>query len=163
MFHPTRPAEFVRAYQIYDWNWSTHAKGNAVQNPAATLIGMAAAPGQKLYPPFSSYDIGEDKPVATDPYQVFLIYAEQNRITLKYDRKDTAATGFMLHVEDICTDPNLLALYTSRNYNNPAKRNTLIALRTRDSFGTARGNQVIVAIRANGSFMDPRSRKDWWK
>ena len=38
----------------------------------------------------------------------------------------------------------------------------LPALRAEQAFGRARGDEIMVSIRDTGSFMDPRSRKDWW-
>jgi hypothetical protein len=29
--------------------------------------------------------------------------------------------------------------------------------------GTSRSDTVLLAMRDKGSFMDPRSRKDWWQ
>jgi hypothetical protein len=57
-------------------------------------------------------------------------------------------------------DPNLLALYRQAD---AAGRASLPALRNGQPLGTASGGQVLVAIRDCGSFLDPRSRKDWWQ
>jgi hypothetical protein len=39
----------------------------------------------------------------------------------------------------------------------------LPALRHDQSFGVARTTEVRLAIRDRGTFLDPRSRKDWWR
>jgi hypothetical protein len=39
----------------------------------------------------------------------------------------------------------------------------LPALRGSQALGRARDASIGVAIRDTGSFMDPRSRKDWWQ
>jgi hypothetical protein len=36
-------------------------------------------------------------------------------------------------------------------------------LQSGQALGRAAGSTVGVAIRDNGMFMDPRSRKDWWR
>ncbi len=57
-------------------------------------------------------------------------------------------------------EPNLLALYEA---SNSAGRAQLPALRPGQAFGRTRGEEIGVAIRDNGTFMDPRSRADWWR
>ena len=42
-------------------------------------------------------------------------------------------------------------------------RDELPALRRSDTIGTALSSSVMVAVRDTGSFMDPRSGKDWWQ
>jgi len=39
----------------------------------------------------------------------------------------------------------------------------LPALRNNQALGQALGFEIKVAIRDAGSFMDPRSQKDWWR
>jgi hypothetical protein len=162
LFKPEKLPSIINLYQVYDWNWGTNNRGSLISNPMVTLLSLASNPGDNLYPPFSTYDIGENLPVSTDPYQVYVLYAEKNRITLKYSRNDTVATGFTLHFEDICVDPNIYNLYVSNNLNIPSNRNALIAIRTRTPFGRSRTGEVKVAIRADGEFKDPRSCIDWW-
>ena len=103
--------------------------------------------------PTSGYNIG-------DGYQVLVLYASTDRITLKYIREDNVVSGYTLHVEGICVEPGLLALYESLN---AAGRQRLPALRGGQAFGRAHDMEVGVAIRDHGTFMDPRSRKDWWR
>jgi hypothetical protein len=54
----------------------------------------------------------------------------------------------------------LLALYRQLN---SAGRVELPALRPGQPFGRAAGGEIDAAIRDSGSFLDPRSRKDWWQ
>jgi hypothetical protein len=68
--------------------------------------------------------------------------------------------GYTLHVEGLCVDPPLLSLYRSWN---AAGRGQLPALQPGQAFGRAASATVGVAIRDSGTFMDPRSRKDWWR
>ena len=65
----------------------------------------------------------------------------------------------MVHIEDVAVDPALLDLY---NQLNAAGRAKLPALHNGETLGVATGATIKVAIRDSGSFLDPRSRKDWW-
>jgi len=79
---------------------------------------------------------------------------------LKYTREDNVVAGYTLHLENICVDANLLALYRQLN---AAGRSELPALRPGQSLGRASGSEIDAAIRDSGAFLDPRSRKDWWQ
>jgi len=79
--------------------------------------------------------------------------------TCSCSASQTIDFGYTLHVENICVEPSLLALYQAMN---AAGRSSLPALRSGQAFGRARG-EIGVAIRDCGAFLDPRSRKDWWK
>jgi hypothetical protein len=89
-----------------------------------------------------------------------VLYASTNRITIKYTNNDNVEQGYTLHVENVCVEPRLLALYQALN---SAGRGRLPALRAGQAFGRALGSEIGVAIRDYGTFMDPRSRKDWWR
>jgi hypothetical protein len=89
-----------------------------------------------------------------------VLYAEQYRLTFTYTDEDSPVNGYLIHVENLCVDPNLLALYQEMH---GAGRNDLPALLTSDSMGTAASHGVRIAVRDSGSFMDPRSGKDWWQ
>jgi hypothetical protein len=143
---------FSRAYRVYDWNWESNGRGPLIDDWPVTLAGLPAVPGETLHVPGSGYEIGSG-------YEVLVLYATENRITLKYTREDNVVYGYTLHVEGVCVEPNLLALY---RYMNAAERGNLPALRARQAFGRAIGGEVGVAIRDTGAFMDPRSRNDWW-
>jgi len=93
-------------------------------------------------------------------YTALVLYASEQRITLGYTRRDSVAPGYAVHLESVCVDPNLLALYRQAN---AAGRGVLPALHNGDVLGTAREGEVLVAVRDRGTFMDPRTRKDWWK
>jgi hypothetical protein len=61
-------------------------------------------------------------------------------------------------------DPNLLALYRAQvDAGGWHVTGQLPALRHNQPLGTAFGAEIQAAIRDNGTFMDPRSHKDWWK
>jgi hypothetical protein len=91
---------------------------------------------------------------------VLVLYANPQRITLKYTREDNVVHGYTLHLEGICVEPRLLALYTTWNNSGRAY---LPALTAGQALGRAQGSEVRVAIRDSGTFLDPRSRKDWWR
>jgi hypothetical protein len=144
---------FSDVYQVYDWDWADERRGDLVTSPEVTLVGMAAALGETVHVPDSGYDIGSG-------YDVLVLYASSERITLKYTREDSVVWGYTVHIEGVCVEPNLLALYDAMN---AAGRDNLPALRGGQAFGRAREGGIIVAIRDTGAFMDPRSRGDWWQ
>ena len=153
LFADPRAPAISADYQVHDWNWSTNSRGAPITNPPVTLMDLAATAGETVHVPDSGYTIGSG-------YEVLVLYAGVNRITLKYTREDNVVQGYTLHIEGICVEPRLLALYEAMN---TAGRGQLPALRAGQAFGRARGNALGVAIRDNGSFLDPRSRKDWWR
>ena len=67
--------------------------------------------------------------------------------------------GYTIHLVGICPEPSLKALYESCD---AAGRGSLPALHGDEPLGRSRGSSFLVAIRDTGSFMDPRSQKDWW-
>ncbi|HEX9922819.1 MAG TPA: hypothetical protein VGD99_09150, partial [Anaerolineae bacterium] len=72
-----------------------------------------------------------------------------------YAREGTVAMGYSVHYLGLYTDPNLLTLYRE------SKGNMLPGLTLDTPIGVA-GDQLIVAIRDNGTFLDARSINDWW-
>jgi len=153
LFADNRTPAFSAVYRVYDWNWNCDCRGPLLTYPEVTLAGLAVTPGETIHVPNSGYTIGSG-------YEVLVLYASSNRITLKYTNNDNVVSGYTLHVEGICVEPRLLALYQAWN---SAGRSRLPALRAGQAFGRARGSEIGVAIRDHGSFMDPRSRKDWWR
>jgi hypothetical protein len=152
LFADQRTPTFSAVYRVYDWDWSCNCRGDPLTDPEVTLAGLAVTPDEVLHVPQSGYTIGSG-------YEVLVLYASDTRITLKYTRDDNVIAGYTLHVENVCVEPRLLALY--RNMNE-AGRGHLPALRAGQAFGRALGNEIGVAIRDYGTFLDPRSRKDWW-
>ncbi len=153
LFGDNRTASFVAAYQVFDWSASCDCRGALVTEPDVTLVGVAAAAGENLRVPPSGYYIGSD-------FQTLVLLADNDRIVLKYTRSDSVVDGYALHVEGIAVDSGLLALYQQANN---AGRGELPALRAGQSIGKAKGSELRIAIRDCGAFMDPRSRKDWWR
>lgn len=153
LFADQRVPVFTTVYQVYDWDWDCDCRGNLLTNFAVTLAGMGVAPGEVLHLPDSGYNIGKG-------YEALVLYATEERITLKYTPEDNVVFGYTIHIENVCVEPSLLALYRAWN---DAGRGKLPALRGGQAFGRARGDEIGVAIRDTGTFMDPRSRKDWWQ
>ncbi len=153
LFADHRTATFRAAYRVYDWDWGCNCRGSLLADWDVTLAGLSATPGETIHVPASGYTIGSG-------YEVLVLYASATRITLKYTREDNVVHGYTLHIEGLCVEPRLLALYQSRN---DAGRGHLPALRAGQALGRARNDEIGVAIRDYGTFMDPRSRKDWWQ
>ena len=153
LFADKRTGVFNSVYQVYDWDWGCNCRGDPLTNWPVTLAGLATTPGETIHVPDSGYSIGSG-------YEVLVLYATAERITLKYTRNDNVILGYTLHVENICVEPRLLALYQA---SDSAGRGRLPALRAGQALGYARGGEIGVAIRDNGTFMDPRSRADWWR
>ncbi len=155
LFQDTRTPTFTVAYRVYDWNWACNCRGAPLTTWDVTLAGMATTKDEIIRVPGSGYDIGR----LPNGFEVMVLYAAPNRVTLKYTREDNVVSGYTVHIENICVEPTLLSLY---NTMNAAGRASLPALYAGQGIGRAVGNQIGVAIRDTGQFMDPRSRKDWW-
>ncbi|HNS53051.1 MAG TPA: hypothetical protein PKO09_17965 [Anaerolineae bacterium] len=153
LFADQRVPLFPSVSQVYDWDWEQNCRGEPLDDWDVTLAGMAVAPGEVLALPDSGYTIGQG-------YEALVLYASETRITLKYTREDNVVYGFTIHVENVCVEPSLLALYRACNDQG---RGQLPALRGNQPFGRAQGTEIGVAIRDAGTFLDPRSRKDWWQ
>lgn len=171
LFADNRAAEFTGAYQVYGWVWDVEecggerygCKGPILYTPwqaNVAVVDMLTEPGEEIYLPARETGI-------LGNYKALVLYAEESRITFVYTREDTVANGYAVHLENICVDPNLLSLYQSR-VNGEGNRIIedglkLPGLRNNDSLGIVPSDRVTVSIRDRGSFMDPRSVKDWWQ
>ncbi len=154
---PGSGASFTQAYRVRDWNWACGdhgCAGDELGQVEVSLLGIAATPGQPLSIPSRGAEI------YGGGYTALVVYADATQLTLVYTREDSVANGYTVHLEEICVDPNLLALYRSANQ---AGRGSLPGLRNGEIVGTAAGGEVAVAVRDRGWFADPRSAKDWWK
>ncbi len=155
LFADQRAPTITAGYRVYDWNWNTNTRGPLLRTYPVTLAGLAATPGETVHVPASGYSIG-----GTQNFEVLVLYADEDSITLKYTRDDNVVQGYTLHLEGLCVEPSLLKLYED---DNAAGRSRLPGLTELQALGRAEGNEVRVAIRDNGTFMDPRSHKDWWQ
>jgi hypothetical protein len=157
LFADKRIPALSNIYRVHQWNWeplpSPGKRGNPITDFDVSLAGFETEVGETIHVPSAGYDIG-------DGCQVLVLYADSNRITLKYTREDSVVSGYAVHIEGVCIEPRLQSLY---NQMNGAGRRQLPALRAGQPFGRARGYEIQVAIRDTGKFMDPRVRKDWWR
>jgi hypothetical protein len=152
LFTTTHAPTFTAVYQVYDWNWPC-CRGDPIQDPPVTLADLAATPGDVVrVPGRSNGDIGNG-------YVALVLYASTNRITLKFTSEDSMVQGYGLHLENICVDSSLLALYQQLNQDG---RHELPALQAGQAVGSVLGTSFGVAVRDTGAFMDPRSHNDWW-
>lgn len=173
---------FTSLFRVYDWYWTSNIRGPVLTEYGATLVGMKTTQGQTVHVPWADYSIGRleertsmahpcdasaaeysalgDAAPLQDGYNVLVLYATRERITFTYTRHDTVACGYVIHVENVCVEPRLRELYERMNREG---RSRLPALRAHEPFGRALGGEILVAIRDTGTFMDPRSRKDWWR
>jgi hypothetical protein len=152
LFADERTPTVSNVYRAHHWDWGRNARGSVISDFDVTVMGCQVEVGETVHVPSAGYSIGQG-------YAVLVLYADQERITLKYTGEDSVVGGYTIHVEGVCTEPNLLALY---NQMNGSGRRNLPALRAGQAFGRAREIEVRVAIRDTGRFMDPRVRKDWW-
>jgi hypothetical protein len=166
LFQPNRTPAIRSVYRVNDWLWDAGrcdgrihgCPGSLIDDWEVTLVGLAATPGEAITIPERNAQI------FSGGYKVLVLYAGERQITLGYTRRDTVAAGYVVHILGVCVDPNLLALYRTQN-DAGGWRSTgrLPALRNDQILGTALGGEIKVSIRDNGSFMDPRSSKDWWR
>jgi hypothetical protein len=152
LFSDGRRPLFRRVFQVYDWDWGTNSRGGLLDDPPVSLASLAIEPGETIHVPDAGTNIGEG-------YAALVLYAAPNRLTLKFTGEDSVELGYTLHLEDFCVEPGLLALYQQLNASG---RGQLPAVRPGQSVGRAAGQELLFAIRDSGSFLDPRSRKDWW-
>ena len=157
IFADGRTPAFTSAHRVYGWDWACGEDG--CPSPDLTpvevsLLGLAVNVTETLSFP------SREAEIYGGGFQVLVLYAAENRISLGYTRHDSVAPGYAIHLESLCVDPNLLALYRQANAEG---RGNLPALRNGDVLGTAWSGEVLVAVRDRGDFMEPRSRKDWWK
>jgi hypothetical protein len=153
LFDDQRTPVFNAAYRVYRWDWTCNCLGGPIMKWDVTLLGMETTPGELIHLPVAGYDVGGG-------YGALVLYAEPTRLTLKYTRDDNVVGGYTLHLENICVDENLLALYEQLD---AAGRAELPALFPGQPVGRAPGTEIDAAIRDSGSFLDPRTRKDWWQ
>lgn len=130
-------------------SWASHI----LPGQGATLVGFGTTPGQQILLPPSGYDIGGG-------YSAIIMYADENNITLKYTREDDIVSGYTLYLSNLNVNPEILALYQQAD---AAGRIQLPALAAFQLLGTALGEEILVAIRDTGAFMDPRWQNDWWQ
>jgi len=160
MFDPPRLPAFRAVYQVYDWNWGCNPPDGCLGAPITrypvTLLEMETAPNEEIRIPRRAPELLEDRP----EFKALVLYAAERQLTITYTREDTAAKGYLVHLEDIAVNPGLIALYEQLN---AAGRGQLPALRNGEIIGVADRGTVKIATRDTGDFLDPRACKDWWQ
>jgi hypothetical protein len=157
LFVDNRVPTFTAVAKVYNWDYADPPPGRPttpINNPPVTLAWMQTAPGEIIQLP------NRPDEIYGGGYKALVLYATTDRLTLKYTRDDNVISGYTLHLENVCTEPNLLALYEQQNN---AGRGNLPALTGLQPLGRSRGVSIGVAIQDNGAWLDPRSRKDWWQ
>ncbi len=152
LFADRRTPAFTNTYQRYRWDEGCNCRLDTYSTWEATVLGMGVKPGETIYTPDSGYDIGGG-------YEYLVMYAGASDITLHVGREDDFP-GYVIHIDGVCVDPDLTALYRQLH---AAGRDELPALHGHQPFGRALGAEIQIAVRDTGSFMDPRSRNDWWQ
>lgn len=169
LFKPAHVPDLIGFYQIGEWLWAPSPdpgwRGSPITLPKVTALGLRAKPGESIYVPTSGYDIGGGM-------EVLILYADEHSVTLRYTREDSSgAAGYSVFIENICVDPNLLALYRQLDdpngprykYVSGSYSYNLPNLPAGKPLGTALEDEVIVAISDTGRFWDPRSCNEWWQ
>lgn len=164
LFTTPRVPTVLNVYDVYDWIWAsspnpgTRASGPVNTVWPVTVAGVQVTPGETIRTPSSGYDLGQG-------VAAIILYAAPTRITLHYTRDDTVAVGYSIHIENICVDTGLVALYNSLEsagrYSQPTFN--LVTLTALQPIGTALGGEMQIVVRDTGGFMDPRSLTDWWQ
>jgi hypothetical protein len=172
LFSPARVPDLIGFYQIGQWNWAPSPdpgwRGSPITQPAVTALGLKVTPGEFIYVPASGYDIGGGM-------EVLVVYADEDSVTLRYTREDSSGSpGYTVFIDNLCTDPNLLALYRSND--DPAGQRYQYATQEKRPYGYDLPNlpagkalgvvikgEVVVAISDTGHFWDPRSCNEWWQ
>lgn len=143
---------FSNAYKANGWDRNCNCPVEDDTPWETTVLGMVTTPGEIIGIPDSGYDIGGGR-------DAMVLYAGATRLTLHVGTEDDF-NGYVMHIEDVCIEPDLLALYQATN---AAGRHELPVLFGRQPFGRASSNEIKIAIRDGGGFLDPRSRNDWWQ
>jgi hypothetical protein len=141
--------DFVRTYAVHDWDWGCNCKGGLMQDGRAVLAGIRTTPGEPVFIPRVQHDIFLGKYYAT------VLYASEDSLTFVYRRGGNVASGYTLHYLGLKTDPDLVKLFRE------SEGSELPGLTLDAPVGVAT-DELIVAVRDNGTFLDTRSKRDWW-
>ncbi|MBI5032090.1 MAG: hypothetical protein HZB51_16285 [Chloroflexi bacterium] len=153
LFSDRRVPNFSAVYQLYRWDEICGCRGTVMTTPEVTMTSMAVNASEMLRLPESGYNLGEE-------YNAIVLYADSERITFAYTRDDNPVRGYVIYLEGVAVEANLLALYQQANR---LGRGELPGLRNGQAFARTLNTELKLAIRDAGGFMDPRSKKDWWR
>lgn len=142
-------------YQVGAWDWASNSKQGWISSTPwkVHLVGLRTQPGEVLSIPSRKSDIYQGWA------QALVLYLDQDSITFVYTREDTVANGYAVHISGVNLAVDLTLLYQTLSSRS---KQELPALGNNQPFATAIGNEIKMAIRDRGQFMDPRSQKDWW-
>ena len=153
LFSDKRIPPIKAVYQLYRWDELCGCRSALIDTPQVTMATFAVNSSEMLRLPESGYNLGEG-------FNAMVLYADAERITLAYTRDDNPVRGYVIYLEGVAVEANLLALYQQMDH---AGRGELPGLRIGQAFARTTSAELKLAIRDAGGFMDPRSRKDWWK
>lgn len=122
------------------------------------LVGMATDSGEVLRLPRRAPDID------SGTVHAIVLFADHDSLTLKYTREDVVLAtnpGYAVHLENVCPAPELVERY-SQARRDFGRRSELPAVASTQPVARSLGGEILVGVRDSGSFMDPRSGKDWW-
>lgn len=172
LFSPYRVPSLDDFYQVHHWSWAPSpdpgTRAGPITEPPATALGMGVTAGEPIFVPTSGYSIGGGM-------EVLVLFADYDSVTLRYTREDSSGSqGYTVHIDNLCTDPNLITLYNLLDlptgprylFAPPQSRPysyDLPNLQAGRRLGTARDDQIVVAVVDSGAFMDPRSCREWWQ
>jgi hypothetical protein len=142
--------DFVATYAVHDWDWGCNCKGKLIEDGTAVLVGIKTTPGVPVFIPKTERDIYEGK------YYAVVLYAAEDTLTFLYARHGSVVEGYTVHYLGLQTDPNLIALFQE------SQGSELPGLTLDTPVGIAT-DELIVAVRDNGKFLDARSKRDWWE
>ncbi len=137
----------MATYVVHDWDWNCNCKGKLKNE--GFLVGIETTPGEPIYIPPTQQAVWQDD------YYAVVLYASEDSLTFVYNRVGTVAHDYVIHYLGLQTDPNLLTLYRQ------STGDEFPGLDLETPVGVAT-DELIISVRDKGSFMDTRSRKDWW-
>ena len=143
--------DFVGTYAVHDWDWGCNCTGSLMDDGSAVVVGIKTNPGEPIFIPKTDRDIYDGKYVAV------VLYASADQLTYLYARAGSVVKGYTVHYLEIETDPNLVKLFQE------SEGSELPGLTLDTPVGVAAGEELIVAMRDNGTFLDARSQRDWWE
>lgn len=165
---PKRVITITQSYERYDWIWDENAappygtRGGVNHEWAASVIDLSTQQDEPIYIPERPGGLFETG-IWEGDYKAMVLYAAEHEILITYTRNDRVDHGYAMYLANLCVDPNLVQAYRDQLLEGRRNSGWLPALRNSDIVGTARGSTLTVAVRDTGSFLDPRSRKDWWQ
>ena len=147
---PIFDPKFKAAYTVHNWDWGCNCKTDLLREDQLVLVGIETTPGEPVFIPRKEQELYQGM------FYAVVLYASEDSLTFAYSRDGTVAHAYAVHYQGLRTDPNLLDIYRS------SRSNQLPGLTLDTPVGTAT-DELIVAIRDKGTFMDARSQRDWWK